>query len=304
MNKELNGSAARVERGGVIAAVLAFGMWGMLPVYFIIVAEVSATEMLAHRVIWAVPFGAVILWARRQWPEVRAAIRVPTSLALLALSATFIAVNWFGYIWAVQNQQIFQASLGYYINPLMYVLAGFVILGERLRTFQLLAVALAAVGVGVLTVSGGQFPAIAILVAVSFTLYGVIRKQIDVGAMPGLFIETVLLLPLCAGYLIWLLRSGHAAFSLADPTMFALLLLAGPVTVVPLLLFAVAARRLRLSTIGFLQFIAPTGQFIIGVVHGEPLTLAHLVCFAFIWTALSVFLYDAWRNSRKLPVAV
>ena len=300
----MNGSTANFERGGVIAGVLAFGMWGLLPIYFIITDEVSALEMLVHRVVWAVPFGAVILWVRHQWPEVWAALRAPKSFGLLTLSAIFIAVNWLGYIWAVQSEQIFQASLGYYINPLMYVLAGFVLLGERLRPYQLLAVLLAAVGVGVLTVSGGQFPRIALLVAVSFTIYGVIRKQVNVGAMPGLFVETVLLLPLCVGYLMWLLLSAQAAFSLEEPKLFGLLLFAGPFTVVPLLLFAVAARRLRLATIGFLQFIAPTGQFIIGVVYGEPLTMAHMICFGFIWTAVSVFLFDAWRNARKLVVAV
>jgi chloramphenicol-sensitive protein RarD len=286
------------ERDGIIAGVLAFGMWGMLPIYFKIASEVSALEMLAHRVIWAVPFGAAILWLRRQWPAVWAALISPRVLGLLVLSAVFIAINWLAYIWAVQNDQIFQASLGYYINPLMYVLAGFVMLGERLRRFQLLAVIFATAGVAVLTISGGQFPVIALTVAFSFTVYGVIRKQVAVGAMPGLFIETILLFPLCLGYVLWLMQAGASAFEPGNPVMMTLLVLAGPITVLPLLFFAVSARRLPLSTIGFLQFIGPTGQFIVGVYYGEALTTPHLICFSLIWLAVAVFLFDAWNNSR------
>lgn len=299
MAEEERSAAAKHERVGVLAGVAAFVLWGLFPIYFIWLKQVDALEMLAHRVIWAVPFGALILTLRRQWPAVRGAVAKRQTLALLSLSSLFIAVNWLGYIWAVQGDQIYQASLGYYINPLMYVLAGFLLLGERLRPMQLAAVGLATIGVTILAAAGGRFPGLAILVAFSFTMYGVIRKRAEVGAMPGLFVETLLLAPICLGYLSWLIASGRAAFDPSSPVTFSLLLLAGPITVIPLVLFAVAARRLSLSTIGFLQFIAPTGQFLIGLANGEPLTAAHVFCFAFIWTAVTIFVMDAWKHARS-----
>jgi len=215
------------------------------------------------------------------------------------LSSLFITINWLVYIWAVQNDQVYQASLGYYINPLIFLLVGFVFFGERLRRMQVVAVIFAAAGVLVLTVAGGQFPLISLALGVSFTIYGVIRKQVVVGAMPGLFVETVILFPFAAVGLALMFRSGTAVFSLADPAMAFLLVLAGPLTVLPLLLFAIAARRLRLGTIGFLQFIGPTGQFLVGYYYGEPLTVPHLVCFALIWCAVAVFASDVWLNGRK-----
>jgi len=286
-------------RTGVLAGVLAFSIWGAFPIYFKIAHGVGAFEMLFHRIVWAVPFGLAIILARRQWPEVRRIFGDRRCLSYLSLSSLFITVNWLVYIWAVQNEQVYQASLGYYINPLMFLLTGFLFLGERLRRPQVVAVALATVGVLVLTFAGGQFPYASIVVAVSFTVYGFVRKQIDVGAMPGLFVETVILFPLAAAGLWYLLATGQAVFSLSDPTMASLLLLAGPLTVLPLMLFAVAARRLRLATIGFLQFIGPTGQFLVGYYYGEPLTVPHIICFSLIWIAVIVFVTDVWFNGRK-----
>jgi chloramphenicol-sensitive protein RarD len=269
-------------------------LWGVLPIYFKIVETVPATEVLVHRVLWAVPFGLPIVLLRHQWPEVRAALGNARTLGWLSLSAGLIAVNWLIYIWAVQNQQIFQASLGYYINPLMYVLVGVVFFGERLRRLQTAAVVLAAAGVAVLTLSGGRFPLISLTLATSFTIYGVIRRRVVIGGMPGLFIETLVLLPAAAVYLLWLTSRGAAVFGAGDFAMSGKLMLAGPLTVVPLLCFALAARRLRLSTIGVLQFIAPTLQFAVGLAYGEPLTGAHIVCFSLIWTAVTAFCFDAW----------
>ncbi|MDZ7643445.1 MAG: EamA family transporter RarD [Woeseiaceae bacterium] len=291
-------------RNGVLAGLLAFGMWGFLPIYFKLLSHVPAVELLVHRVVWAVPFGALIIVARRQWPEVRRALVDMRTLGLLSLAAMFISINWLVYIWAVLNSQIFQASLGYYINPLMYVLVGVGFLGDRLRRPQLAAVVLAATGVAVLTVSGGQFPLISLVLAVSFTCYGVIRKQTNVGAMPGLFIETLLLAPLAAGYLLVLARAGESAFLAGSAGQDIALLLAGPITVLPLLCFALAARRVTLSTIGFMQFIAPTLQFAMGIVYGERLTLAHAICFGCIWIAVALFSYDAWRASRRARLTV
>ncbi len=289
------------QRNGVITALLAFGMWGFLPIYFKALQQVAASEILVHRILWALPFGALIVAARRQWPEVRGALGHPRTAGFLALSAMFIAVNWLVYVWAVQQSQIFQASLGYYINPLMYVVIGVFLFGERLRPLQVAAVVLAACGVAVLTVSGGQFPLIAITLAVSFTIYGVIRKQTVVGGMPGLFIETLILAPLALGYLALLARDGAAAFGTESLYLNLALMRAGPITVLPLLCFALAARRLALSTIGFMQFIAPTLQFLVGLAYGERLTTAHAICFTCIWVAVAAFSFDAWRRTR-VPV--
>jgi chloramphenicol-sensitive protein RarD len=285
-------------RDGLIAAFIAYVMWGILPVYFKVVGDVSALEVLVHRIVWAVPFGAMIIFARRQWPEVKRALTHRSMFWLLALAAVLIAANWFIYIWAVQTDRIFQASLGYYINPLMFTLVGVFFLGEKLHKFQTVAVLLAAGGVIVLTVSGGQFPWISLVLGTSFTIYGVIRKRVVIGGMPGLFIETLVLFPVSAIYLAWIISRGLSAFTPYDLSMMALLVLAGPVTVLPLLCFALAARRLNLSMVGFMQFIAPTLQFVVGVAYGEVLTSAHIVCFSLIWTAVGLFSWDAWRRSR------
>ncbi len=297
------GAEASTTRNGVLAGALAFTMWGAFPIYFKYADGVSALEMLVHRIVWSVPFGAAIVLLRKQWPQVRRIAADRRTLGLLALSASFIAVNWLVYIFAVQQERIFQASLGYYINPLLLVLAGFVFLRERLTALQLTALVLAAAGVAVLTVSGGEFPVVSLALAMSFTAYGVIRKRVAVAAMPGLFAETLILFPLAVAYLLVVVRNGSSPFGWDNPGMMGVLLLAGPFTVLPLLLFAIAARRLRLATIGFLQFIAPTGQFLVGLYYGEPLTVPHLVCFALIWIAVTLFVIDAWRAPRRVGLS-
>ena len=285
-------------RDGVIAGLIAYTLWGVLPVYFKIIGSVPAAEVMLHRIVWAVPFGALIIHLRRQWPEVRRALTHRGMLGWLATSALFIAVNWYVYIYAVQQNEVFQASLGYYINPLVYVLVGVMFLGESLRPLQLGAVLLATAGVLILTFSGGKFPGIALFLAFSFTVYGVIRKRVVVGAMPGLFVETTVLLPVAAIWLGWLVFAGHSALGRADAGLTGLLLLAGPITVIPLLCFALAARRLTLTTVGFMQFLAPTLQFMTGLYYGEKLTTPHLICFACIWAAVVFFSVDAVRASQ------
>lgn len=288
-------------RNGIIAALCAYLMWGFLPIYFKAVQQVAALEILSHRVLWAVPFGALIIALRRQWPEVRRALTHRRTLGLLTLAAIFIAINWLVFVWAVQQSKIFQASLGYYINPLIYVVIGVLFLGETLRRLQVAAVLLAVVGVAVLTFSGGEFPLISLALAVSFTTYGVIRKQTVVGGMPGLFIETIILMPLAFGYIAWATEVQTASFAAVSRELDGLLILAGPVTVLPLLCFALAARRLTLSTLGFMQFITPTMQFVTGLLYGEQLTVAHAICFSCIWIAVALFSWDAWKRSR-VPV--
>ncbi len=290
-------------RDGVIAGLIAYVLWGFLPVYFKVVGSVDPLEVLSHRIIWAVPFGAVILFARRQWQEVRRALTHRQMLGWLSLSALFIALNWLVYIWAIQDERIFETSLGYYINPLTNTLGGIIMFGERLRRLQKLAVALAALGVLVLTISGGQVPWVALFLAISFTIYAVIRKRVVIGGMPGLFIETLLLLPFALAWFAWIKSSGQAAFASGDGALTAWLIMAGPLTAVPLLFFALAARRLPLTTIGFMQFLAPTLQFCVGIYYGELLTTAHLICFGCIWVAVAFFSFDAVRASKKPPQA-
>ena len=290
-----------IARNGIIAALCAYLMWGFLPIYFKAVQQVAALEILSHRVLWAIPFGALIIALRRQWPEVRRALTHRRTLGLLTLAAIFIGINWLVFVWAVKQSQIFQASLGYYINPLIYVVIGVLFLGETLRRLQVAAVLLAVAGVAVLTISGGEFPLISLALAVSFTTYGVIRKQTVVGGMPGLFIETIILMPLAFAYLAWATEAQTASFAAVSRGLDGLLILAGPVTVLPLLCFALAARRLTLSTLGFMQFITPTMQFVTGLLYGEQLTVAHAICFGCIWVAVALFSWDAWKRSR-VPV--
>ena len=289
------------QREGVITALIAYVLWGVFPVYFKLVQAVPPTEVLVHRIVWAVPFGALILHVRSQWPEVRAVFTSPSTLFWLALAALAISVNWFIYIWAVQQEEVLQASLGYYINPLVYVLVGVLFLKERLRRPQVISVLLAAIGVAYLTIKGGQFPLVAVSLALLFTLYGVIRKQVAVGAMPGLFIETLLLFPFAFAWLGWLTIQQQVEFAHGEPSTSFLLVVAGPLTVVPLLLFAIAARRLTLTVIGFMQFIAPTLQFIVGLLYGEVLTPAHVVCFGCIWAAVAIFSVDAYDQQKRKP---
>ncbi len=287
-------------RLGLICGVFAYGLWGMLPVYLKALGGVDPMEIVGHRILWSLPFGALILTFRKQWRETLAAFASSRVVMLLGLSAAVIALNWLLYVWAVANERVLQASLGYYINPLMFVAAGVFVLKEKLNRTQIAAVALAATGVAVLTFGAGVFPWVSLLLAVSFTTYGYVRKTLNVGGMPGLFIETALLSPFALVFLIWFAKTQGIAFGHVGLGMDALLILAGPVTVVPLLLFALAARRLRFSTIGFLQYIGPTGQFILGLYYGEPFTTYHAVCFGLIWAALAVFSLDAVQQNRKM----
>ncbi len=288
-------------RDGVIVGLIAYLIWGFLPVYFKTVAAVGPLEVLSHRIIWAIPFGAAILFARSQWSEVRRALTHRAMLPWLALSAIFIAANWLIYIWAIQDERIFETSLGYYINPLFYVLVGVVFLGEQLRRLQAVAVVLAAIGVLILTVSGGKIPLVALSLAATFTTYGVIRKKVVIGGMPGLFVETLLLSPFALGWFFWLQTNGQAVFASGDAGLTFWLAMAGPITALPLLCFALAARRLPLTTLGFMQFLAPTLQFCTGIYYGEQLTTAHLICFGCIWGAVAFFSVDAISAGTKKP---
>jgi chloramphenicol-sensitive protein RarD len=285
------------SRAGLLSGLAAYSMWGLFPIYFVATRAVPAPELLAHRILWSLPFGLLILIFRKQIGDTWKAIRKPRTLALLALASISLAANWGVYIYAIQIEQIFQGSLGYYINPLIYVLVAVLFFGERLTKLQGFAILLACMGVLALTIYGGQFPVISLFLAVSFTIYGVLRKLIDVGAMPGLFIEVLVLILPAALYIAWLNQSGSLVFG-TDTTLNWLMVASGPITVLPLLAFAFAARRIRLSTLGVLQFIGPTMQFLCGIYFGETFTAAHAICFTLIWLGVAVFAFDGWRSSR------
>lgn len=285
------------SRAGLLSGLSAYFMWGLFPIYFVATKAVPAPELLAHRILWSLPFGLLILIFRKQIGDMIKAIRKPRTLALLALASISLAANWGVYIYAIQIEQIFQGSLGYYINPLIYVLVAVLFFGERLSKLQGFAILLACMGVLALTIYGGQFPIISLFLAFSFTVYGVLRKLINVGAMPGLFIEVLVLILPAALYIAWLTQSGSLVFG-TQAKLSWLMVASGPITVLPLLAFAFAARRIRLSTLGVLQFVGPTMQFLCGIYYGETFTPAHAICFTLIWLGVAVFAFDGWRSSR------
>jgi chloramphenicol-sensitive protein RarD len=287
------------HRRGLLYGVAAYGMWGLIPIYFKAVSSVPALEVLAHRVVWSAAMLLLFVIVRGRAQEAGGVLRDRRTLVTLLLSTALIATNWFLFIWAVAHDRILEASLGYFINPLVNVLLGTVFLGERLSPSARVAVVLAAVGVAIQVVIVGAPPWIALTLAFSFGLYGLLRKTARVGSVIGLTIETSLLAPIAVGFLVWVERSGALSFGSHDLRTDVLLLLAGAVTALPLLFFTGAARRLPLATLGFLQYLAPTGQFLLAVLaYGEPLTAAHLATFGCIWTALAVFTRDQLRVAR------
>ena len=283
---------------GLVAALMAYIFWGIFPIYFKIIDAVPTTEVFAHRIIWSIPFGFFILIVSNQWSEIKRVFKTPNILKFLVLSSSLISINWYIYILAVQSGEILQASLGYYINPLLYVLVGILFLNERLRISQIIAIGIAAIGVLTLTFSSGKFPWISIVLATSFTLYGVIRKKVDIGAMPGLFIETLFILPFACLYMFYLFENNVLYFGVNNLNISLILILAGPFTIFPLFFFAYAAKRLKLTTIGMMQFLSPTMQFIIAFTYGERLTSAGIICFICIWLAIMLFIYDALKQDN------
>ncbi|RZI44011.1 EamA family transporter RarD [Herbaspirillum sp. HC18] len=285
---------------GILYAASAYAIWGVFPLYFKSLQAIAPMEILLHRMVWSLVFVVIVLAARRQWGWLRDALRRPKVLAGFAVSALLLSSNWFIYIWAVNNGHVVDSSLGYFINPLFNVLLGSLILRERLRPGQWTAVALAACGVAWLTWQGGSLPWIALLLATTFALYGLMRKTAALGALEGLTLETLLLFPLAFGYLAVLTAQGHNSFLTAPLSSQFLLAAAGPITAIPLLLFAAGARRIPLSLLGLLQYIGPTLQLLLGVwLYHEPFSSARLAGFALIWSALAVYsLEGLWQNWR------
>jgi chloramphenicol-sensitive protein RarD len=290
---------AHPTRSGLLFGIASYGIWGLVPIYFKAVAEVPAVEVVAHRVAWSMVILSGVLIAQRRLGEARAAMGDFRTLRVLVLTTILIATNWFLFIWAVAHDRVLQASLGYFINPLVNVFLGMVFLRERLSRAGAVAVLLAAIGVGYQAFLGGEFPWIALVLAFSFGLYGLLRKTARVGAVAGLTVETSLLVPAALVYLAWCGTRGTLHFGAGSATIDSLLILSGVVTAAPLLCFTVAARLLPLSTMGFLQYLAPSGHFLLAVlVYGEPLETHHLITFGCIWAALAIFSIDQLRRQR------
>ncbi|MEM6856639.1 MAG: EamA family transporter RarD [Pseudomonadota bacterium] len=288
------------QPSGLPQALGAYILWGFLPLYLLLVTSVPPFEFVGWRIIWTLPLCLVIVAFRRQFPEIRAAITNPRVLLLLFASAVLIATNWFVYIWAIMQGNVYAASLGYYLNPLINVVLGTLLLGERLSKWQWVAVAIAGGAVALLI--GGALTTlwISLTLAFSFGIYGMVRKQVNVGALPGLTIESaILLLPASGIAYFYAVSEAGPSFG-TDFTMSALIMFSGVATAVPLLLFAIAARRMEYSTLGFIQYLAPTIVFFLGLfVFGEELKPVQLMSFMLIWTAVAIFATDLWVRSRR-----
>lgn len=285
---------------GLGYGVLAYLIWGVFPLYFKALAHIPPLQVVSHRIIWSVLFLTAIIYWRRSWHTITAAFRHSRVVVLLIISALLIASNWLVFIIAVGHSQVIQSSLGYFITPFVSVLLGVVFLSERLSRLQVASLLLAAVGVTLLTVHYGHFPWVSLILAITFGSYGLIRKIVTVDSITGLTVETMLLSPCALGYLMYVTSDGTGCFpdKTLEPNV--LLVFAGVVTSIPLLLFAAAARRLRLATIGFLQYITPSIHFLLAVLmYKEPFTPAHLACFILIWSGLCCYSFDAVQRIRS-----
>ncbi|WP_395944922.1 EamA family transporter RarD [Brevundimonas sp.] len=297
--------ALSADKRAVATAIACYGLWGFMPLLFMAMNGVgfTAPEILAHRALWSVLFAGGLVILAGQVGQARRVLLTPRILGWLALSTAMIAINWGIYVWATTTHHTLEASLGYYINPLLNMAAGMVLFREKIDRWGWAAIGLAVVGVILQTVALGRPPWLSLILALSFAAYGVIRKRVPADAQTGLFVECLLLLPFGAAFLIWASQMGQTV-GFDDPVHWLWAISSGPATVLPLALFAWSARRLPLSTIGFVQFLAPTLQFAIGVASGEPMTALRALSFVFIWAGAGVFALGAVFRSRAARRAV
>lgn len=290
------------ETLGLIAGIAAFTTWGLIPIYWKLLRKIPAAEILANRFVWTSLFLIALLSWQGRWPEVRETLQSRRATLFCLSSGTAVALNWFFFIYAVNVGRVIETSLGYFMTPLVNVLLGAIVLHERLARLQLISVSLATGAVLYLTVGYGQFPWIALALCITFGLYGLLRKKSGTAAVPGLFVETALLVPVAIAYLATLQTKGELHFHGNGWFGSILLMSTGIVTAVPLFWFGYAARHLRLTTVGFLQYLSPTGSFFLGVfLYHEPFTRTHLISFSLIWIGLGLFTFDAvtrWRSNR------
>ena len=282
---------------GVAAALACYGLWGAFPLLFKMVADVTPIDVIAHRTIWSLAFVALVVLVSRRFAEVRAALANPRTALVLLASSTLLAVNWLVFVWAVGAGRVLETSFGYFINPLVYVLLGTLFLGERHNSTQALSIGIAVLAVAVQGWSLGGLPWVSLALAISFGLYGYVRKIAPVAAAPGFLAETLIMLPLALGWLVYVgQRDGLAHF--AEPELVWLIVI-GPATGAALIFFTHAAQRLRLTTLGIFQYLAPSLQFLTAVfIFGEPLDAVRLVSFSLIWLSLIIFTWDSWRRQR------
>lgn len=290
------------QKSALVAGIAAFATWGLIPAYWKLLKAVPAAEILAHRYLWTSLFLTALLTGQGRWSEVQANARSPRAVLYCLASGAAISINWFVFIWAVNVGRVIETSLGYFMTPMVNVLFGALLLRERLTRWQIVSVVLAALGVLNLTFGYGRFPWVALTLCLSFGLYGLLRKQSGTAAIPGLFFETLLLMPLALTYLILLNAHGQLCFGHGNWRQTILLMSTGVITAVPLVWFGHAARHLRLTTVGFLQYLSPSGSFCLGVfAYHETFTRGHLITFSLIWIALAIFTLDAvtrWRSNR------
>ena len=285
------------SRNGALSALSAYILWGFAPIYFKLITEIAAGEILMHRVIWSTVFLLLMIIAMKKWPQLLSVIKQPKLLLQLTLSACFLAVNWFLFIWAVNNDHLLDASLGYYINPLFNVVLGMIFFHERLRRNQLIAVGLALSGVIVQLIVLGTLPLISIALASTFAVYGLIRKKLPVNSFVGLLIESLLMLPIALIYWCFFVESNTSNMTLNDYSLNFTLIMAGVVTTAPLLFFTAAAKRLTLSALGFFQYIGPSIMFLLATFYyQETMKTAELVTFIFIWAALLLYSLDSIKK--------
>ncbi|KQS99477.1 EamA family transporter RarD [Cellulomonas sp. Leaf395] len=292
---------APLDRLGLTTGVGAYVLWGLLPLYFPLLQPAGAVEIIAHRVVWSLLFCLVLLAATRTWGGFVTVLRTRRTLAVLSVAAVLLAINWLVFVLGILTDRVVDAALGYYINPLVTVTLAVVVLRERLRPVQWVALGFGAAAVVVITAGYGQLPWIALVLALSFGFYGLIKNRVGrtVGAVPGLAVETLVLAPLALGYLVWMSAAGEGTFETEGAAHAVILASSGIVTAVPLLLFGSAARRLPLSMLGLLQYIAPTLQLLIGVlVLHEQMPAARWWGFALVWTALGILTVDGVRAGR------
>ena len=287
------------DRKGFLFGLGAYSLWGVFPLYWTLMEPASAFEQLGHRIAWSAVFMVVLVQVLRRRAQLRQVVASRRRLGLLVIAAVVISINWGMFIWAVNSGHVVETSLGYFINPLVTVLAGVLVLHEKLRRLQWAAVGLAAVAVAGLTVSYGRPPWVALSLAFSFATYGLVRKQANVGAVEGLTVETLLVAPAAVGFLLWLQVTGGSTALVDPPLHFLLLASTGVITALPLLFFGAAATRVPLTTLGLLQYVAPTLHLALGVwVFGEPMPLDRLLGFVVIWAGLALFTVDAVRHQR------
>lgn len=290
----------KTQLAGIGFGLLAYGIWGFFPLFFRQLSHISPMDVLSNRAVWACVFVGLLLTLRGSWGKVLAVFRTPRQFAMLALAALLVGSNWLMFLWAVAHEQVVASSLGYFLTPLVNVLLGLIVLKEKLNRLEWISVGLAVAGLANEVISLGSLPWVSLFLAATFGTYGLVRKQVPVDALPGLWLETLAMLPVCAIYALWMAQSGHMVFVAQDTSTAAWLVGAGIITALPLMAFAAATQRLDLATVGMLMYINPTMQFATAIwIFGEPLQTARLVSFGLIWLGLGFFSVSMWHKLHR-----